>query len=151
MRWMLVALCLLAAGCAPAVQQPTDAFGRSLYATDQDVYDPGPDYDKLRRYDQNDHDADAKVLAAARRVLGGIRFGEITRDELERRLGPPIDSYGIDGRPMVVYSFDNGQDEVRARFELYKDDNGIVRVLQLESVSGLGSMTAADDEDDLDP
>ena len=144
-------LLVVAAGCTPPPQAPTDPFGRSLYAKEQDVYDPSPDYAKLRRYDQNDHDADAKVLAAARRVLGGIRFGEITRAELERRLGPPIEGYGMNGRPMLEYSFDNGQEGVAARFEMYEDEYGVVRVLQLESVAGLGGMTGAhDDEDDED-
>lgn len=150
---MRLGLCLLlllpmVGACATAAPPPTDPFGRSLYQRDTEVYDPTDDYFQLRRYDQQEHDADPKVLAAARRVLGGIRFGEITQAELERRLGTPYDSYGLNGRRMVEFLYDNESDGVAARFEVYEDKQGVLRVLELESTGGLGRMTGGEDDDE---
>lgn len=149
MRWILGALALpMLIGCVTAAPPPTDPFGRSLHQRETDVYDPSGDYATLRRYDQQEKDADSRVLAAARRVLGGIRFQEITDAELERRLGKPFDSYGRDGRHMVEFLYQGKDDAVAARFELYQDRDGVVRVLELESTAGIGRFTPVEDEDE---
>jgi hypothetical protein len=142
-----LALLLLLSGCVTYVPN-NDPFGMQRTRSETEVYDPEQDYAFLRRYDQNDHEEDRRVLEAAYRVFTRVRFTDMLRSQLELLIGPPIDTYGLNGKSMAEYTFDDGEQGVAVRFEFYDDDDGNPRIFALEKQITMEPLD--DDEEEVD-